>query len=175
MEGIDVALLVLRVWAGIVMIAHGFNHGRSLQGTANWFAKVGFRAPGLNAFLSASMELAVGAALIAGLLTPVAAAGLAATMFVAFWSIHRFAGFFVFHRPNEGFEYVLTLAAIALALAIVGPGSYSVDAVLGLDETLTGWVGAGIYGLGVVAAAGQLATFWRKPSPEPTDQEAPAQ
>lgn len=175
MEGIDVVLVVLRVWVGIVIIAHGFNHGRSLQGTADWFAKVGFKAPKLNAFLSASLEIAVGFALLAGLLTPVAAAGLAATMIVAFWSIHRFAGFFVFHRPDEGYEYVLTLAAIALALAIAGPGSYSVDAALGLDETLTGWVGAGIYGLGVLAAAGQLATFWRKPVPDATSEEMPAQ
>lgn len=174
MDSIDIALLVLRVWAGIVIIAHGVNHGRSLQGTANWFGKVGFRAPGLNAFLSASMEIAVGVALIAGLLTPVASAGLAATMLVAFWSIHRFAGFFVFHRPDEGYEYVLTLAVIALALAIAGPGSYSVDAALGLDETLTGWVGAGIYGLGVLAAAGQLATFWRKPAPETSAEEVSA-
>ena len=174
MDNIDIALLVLRVWAGIVIIAHGVNHGRSLQGTASWFEKVGFRAPGLNAFLSAATEIAVGLALIAGLLTPVAAAGLAATMFVAFWSIHRFAGFFVFHRPDEGYEYVLTLAAIALALAIAGPGSVSVDAALGLDESLTGAVGAGIYGLGVLAAAGQLATFWRRPVPESPPEEVTA-
>ena len=87
MDNIDIALLILRVWVGIVIIAHGVNHGRSLQGTAAWFEKVGFRAPRLNAFLSAATEIAVGFALIAGVVTPVAAAGLAATMFVAFWSI----------------------------------------------------------------------------------------
>lgn len=170
MDNIDIALLVLRVWAGIVIVAHGINHGRSLEGTANWFAKVGFRAPGLNAFLSAAGELTFGLALIAGLLTPVAAAGLAATMFVAFWSIHRFAGFFVFHRPDEGFEYVATLTMIALALAVAGPGAVSVDAALGLDETLSGWTGGGIFALGILAAVAQLATFWRRP--EPSREEA---
>jgi putative oxidoreductase len=95
-------------------------------------------------------------------------------MFVAFWSIHRFAGFFVFHRPDEGYEYVLTLAAVALALAIAGPGSFSVDAALELNEALSGWVGAGIYGLGILAAAGQLATFWRKPVPESPKEQAAA-
>lgn len=164
MNKIDAVLLVLRVWAGIVMIAHGLNHGRSLEGTANWFARVGFRAPKLNAFLSASTEIAVGLGLLAGLLTPVVAAGLVATMFVAFWSIHRFAGFFVFHRPDEGFEYVATLAVIALVLAVAGPGSASVDAALDLDETLTGWLGAGIWGAGILAAIGQLAVFWRRPT-----------
>ncbi len=168
MSKIDIALLILRLWAGIVIIAHGINHGRSLEGTANWFAKVGFKAPHLNAFISAAMEITVGLALIAGLLTSVAAAGLAATMFVAFWSIHRFVGFFVFHRPDEGYEYVATLAVIALALAIMGPGSASVDAALEIDEALSGAIGAGIFGAGILAAAGQLATFWRKPVKEET-------
>jgi len=108
----------------------------------------------------------VGLALVWGLLTSFAAAGLAATMFVAFWSIHRFAGFFVFHRPDEGYEYVFTLLAIALALAIGGPGAVSVDATLGIDGSLSGWVGAGIFALGLVAATGQLAMFWRKPIKE---------
>ena len=48
-----------------------------------------------------------------------------------------------FTVTDEGYEYVLTLAVIALALAIVGPGSVSVDAALGLDESLTGAIGAG--------------------------------
>ena len=168
MDNIDIALLVLRLWAGLVIIAHGINHGRSLEGTANWFAKVGFKAPHLNAFISSAMEITVGLALIFGLLTPVAAAGLAATMFVAFWSIHRFAGFFVFHRPDEGYEYVATLGVIALVLAIMGPGSASVDAALDLDETLSGAIGAGIFGAGILASIGQLATFWRKPDKEET-------
>ena len=168
MSSIDIGLLILRLWAGVVIIAHGINHGRSLEGTANWFAKVGFKAPHLNAFISAAMEITVGLALIAGLLTSVADAGLGATMFVAFWSIHRFVGFFVFHRPDEGYEYVATLAVVALALAIMGPGSASVDAALDLDESLSGAIGAGIFAAGILAAVGQLATFWRKPVKEET-------
>ena len=166
MNKVDIALLVLRVWAGIIMIAHGINHGRSLDGTASWFGKVGFRQPKLNAFLSSAMEVAIGLALITGLLTSFAAAALAATMFVAFWSIHRFVGFFVFHRPDEGYEYVFTLMAVALALALAGPGAVSIDAILELDGTLSGWVGAGIFALGLLVAAGQLAMFWRKPIKE---------
>jgi putative oxidoreductase len=145
------------------MIAHGLNHAKSLEGTASWFGKVGFKAPRINAMLSAVNELAIGAALILGLLTSVAAAGLGATMFVAFWSIHRFAGFFVFHRPDEGYEYVATLTIIALALALAGPGSLSVDAGLGIDELLSGWVGAAIFGAGLALGAAQLVLFWRKP------------
>lgn len=166
MDQFDVALLILRLWAGFVIIAHGVNHGRSLEGTANWFASKGFRKPRLNAMLSAGNEIAIGIGLLAGLLTSVAAAGLAATMFVAFWSIHRFAGFFNFHRPDEGYEYVATLAVVSLALAIAGPGSASIDAAIGLAENLDGWVGVAIVAGGFVVAAGQLAMFWRKPVEE---------
>lgn len=166
MDAIDIAMLVLRVWMGVVMIAHGVNHARSQEGTARWFAKVGFRSPRINARMSALNELAIGMGLIVGLLTSVAAAALAATMLVAFWSIHRFAGFFVFHRPDEGYEYVATLAVAALAIAIVGPGSVSIDSVIGIDTNLDGLVGAGIVGLGLLAGAGQLAVFWRKPAGE---------
>ncbi len=164
MTAIDVALLLLRLWAAVVIIAHGVNHGRTQAGTAKWFASKGFKSPELNARISALNEIAIGLALIAGLLTSVAAAGLVATMFVAFWAIHRFAGFFNFHRPDEGWEYVATLSVIGVVLAIVGPGRYSVDEALGIAGNLDGWVGLAIIGAGLLVAAGQLATFWRKPS-----------
>ncbi|HLF42806.1 MAG TPA: DoxX family protein [Acidimicrobiia bacterium] len=163
MSEVDFALTLLRVWAGIVVLAHGINHGRTLEGTANWFAKKGFRSAPLNAKISAANEIALGLGLISGLLTSVAAAGLAATMFVAFWAIHRFVGFFNFHRPDEGYEYVTTLAVASLVIAILGPGSVSIDSALGIADELDGWVGAGIVGAGLVVAFLQLAVFWRKP------------
>lgn len=166
MEIVDLAVLVARVWAGVVMLAHGINHARSLEGTARWFAKVGFSSPGLNARLSAAGELAIGLGLIAGVLTSFAAAGLVATMTVAFWSIHRFAGFFVFHRPDEGYEYVTTMAMLALVIAVVGPGPVSGDALFGIDDTFNDAAGALIVGAGLLAGALQLAVFWRRPVPE---------
>ncbi len=171
MNEIDVAMLVLRVWVGIVMIAHGVNHARTQEGTARWFEQKGFKSPQLNARMSALSEIAIGLGLIVGLLTSIAAAALAATMLLAFWSVHRFAGFFVFHRPDEGYEYVATLAVAALVLAIVGPGGISLDAALGIDETLSGAVGAGIVGLGLLAGVAQAAMFWRKPTPDPDTTE----
>ena len=162
MEPVDITLLVLRVWAGIVMLMHGINHGRNLEGTAQWFEKIGFSQAKLNARLSFVSEIAIGLGLIAGLLTPFAAAGMLATMVVAFWTVHRFAGFFVFHRPDEGYEYVVTLALLATALAYLGPGEYSIDARLGLD--LSGGIGALIAAGGLVVAIGQLTVLWRRPA-----------
>ena len=112
---------------------------------------------------SLSTSAAVALALIAGLLTSVAAAGVVATMFVAFWSIHRFSGFFNFRRPDEGWEYVATLSIIGISLAVLGPGRYSVDEALGIAGNLDEWVGLGIIGAGILLAIGQLAMFWRKP------------
>jgi hypothetical protein len=51
----------------------------------------------------------------------------------------------------------------ALVIAVVGPGEISLDAVLGIDDDLSGWTGAMIYGLGLLAGAGQLALLWRRP------------
>lgn len=159
-------MLILRVWAGVVMLAHGINHGRSLAGTAQWFGSKGFQRPETNALLSSVVEIAVGLALIAGFLTSIAAAGLAAVMFVAFWTIHRFVGFFNFHRPDEGYEYVTTLAVVSLVVAIAGPGSVSVDSALGIVDSLDGPVGAIIVGGGLVVAGVQLGLLWRRPTGE---------
>lgn len=169
MTPIDAVALALRVWLAVVMLRHGLHHARSLGGTANWFASKGFRHAPLQARASAAGELAIGTALAIGLLTPFAAAGLIATMTVAFWSIHRFAGFFVFARPDEGYEYVATLSMAALVLAVIGPGRVSVDAAL--DISVTGWAGGAIALAGLVAAAGQLALTWRRPPPD-DDAEA---
>ncbi|MEX1280352.1 MAG: DoxX family protein [Acidimicrobiia bacterium] len=165
MDPLDYVLLALRVWLGIVMLAHGIGHVRNLDGTASWFASVGFRAARAQATASGLGELAIGAGLILGLLTAPAAAGLIATMTIAFWSIHRFAGFFVYARPDEGYEYVATLAVVAAAVAILGPGAMSVDAVLGLDEAITPALGSLIALVGVALGAVQLALTWRRPDP----------
>lgn len=159
----DVALLILRLWLGVVMIAHGINHGRSLDGTTKWFASKGFRNARLNAIGSAAGEVAIGLGLATGFLTSFAAAGLVVPMVVAFWSIHRFAGFFVFSRPDEGWEYVATLVVAAAVVAMIGPGRYSLDQVLGWDGYFDGLVGLGFILGGVLLAALQLAAMWRRP------------
>ena len=163
MDAAELAVTALRVWLGVVMLAHGLHHARSLSGTAKWFGSVGFEAPRRQAQVSAAGEIAIGVSLMAGLLTSFGALGVVAIASVAFWSIHRFAGFYVFRRPDEGYEYVATLTLAAAVIAAIGPGPVSVDAAIGISDDLDGWLGLGIATLGVVAAVGQLALFWRKP------------
>jgi putative oxidoreductase len=156
-------LLVARVWLGAVMAAHGYNHARSLDGTTGWFRSKGFRAPRSVAIGSAVGELAMGVGLIVGLLTPFAAAGVVIVSISAFWSVHRKAGFFVFRRPDEGWEYVATLAVSALVVAVLGPGRYSLDQVLRWADALSGAAGAWIVAAGAAVAALMLSLLWRHP------------
>ena len=95
------------------------------------------------------------------MITTAAVAGVIGVMTVAFVSVHRAAGFWVTARPDEGWEYILTLSAVGAGLAIAGPGSISLDAAFGLDVLLDGWIGGGAVAVGVLAAGAQLATFFR--------------
>lgn len=166
MDVFDFVSAGLRLWLGIVMVAHGIGHVRNVDGTEAWFASKGFRFARPIARFSGLGELAIGAALVVGLLTGPAVAGLIAIMTVAFWAVHRPAGFFVYARPDEGWEYVATLAVTATAVAVMGPGRLSIDALLGIDTALDGAVGLVLAGAGVAAGAGQLALTWRAPRPD---------
>jgi putative oxidoreductase len=161
MESYDIASLILRLVLGGIMLAHGIKHARGKTKTSNWFGSIGFKSPELQWFASTATEIGVGVLLIVGLITTAAAAGVIGIMTVAFVSVHRAAGFWVTARPEEGWEYILTLSAVAAALAIAGPGSVSLDAALGLDVVLDGWIGGGAVAVGVLAAGAQLATFFR--------------
>jgi len=160
-NSIDWALMALRGVAGVVMLAHGIKHARGRTKTADWFGSIGFRMPDLQWFASTATEIGVGVLLVAGLGTTFASAGLVAVMVVAFWTVHRAAGFWVTARPEEGWEYVLVLGSVGLAIAIAGPGAFSIDAALGIEDVLDGWFGAVVIGGGVVAAAAQIALFFR--------------
>lgn len=161
MNGTDVARYALRAVVGGTMIAHGVRHARTLKGTAGWFGSVGFRRPKAQAVASAVVEVGAGVALVVGAATPLAASAVVGTMEVAAGSVHSTNGFFVM---KDGFEFVLNLGVAAVAIAALGPGRVSVDRVLGVDARLGGPGRAALAaGLGLGAAAGQLALFWRRP------------
>lgn len=171
-DGLDLARLLLRTVVGGTMIAHGVKHGRTLDGTAGWFRSIGFRQHGLQARLSAAVEVGAGAALVAGAGTPLAASAVVGTMGVAARTVHQPNGFFI---TAEGYEYVLNLAVATTALAALGPGRWSVDSALGLDRRLTGRRAAAVAaGVGLAGAAAQLAAFWRRPVPAPAAVEETA-
>ena len=162
-QAIDAALSVLRVALGVVFIAHGYNHvfgGGKIAGTARWFESLGMRPGRLHAWTASLTELGSGVLLLLGLLTPLACAGIVGTMVVAWITNHRRNGFFIF-RPGEGYEYVMTLTLVALALAGLGGGEWSLDNALDVFQP-GGWLGLGIAAVaGGGGAAALLAVFWR--------------
>ena len=155
-DAIDFALLLLRSGVGAVMLAHGINHIRpNIDGTASWFGSMGMRPAKLHAWLASVTEIGAGIALLLGLLTPFAAAGVVGVMFVA-WAInHRGNGFFIF-RPGEGWEYVMTLGIVGLAIGAIGPGTWSLDEALGLNDDLIGWTGLLIAAIGGIGGGAAL-------------------
>ena len=165
-DAVNLALLGLRLILGGVMLAHGINHiigGGKIAGTGRWFESLGMTPGPFHAWLASITEVAAGAMLVVGLLTPLAAAGVLGVMLVALITNHWKNGFFIF-RPGEGYEYVLTLIVVSLAVALLGPGQWSLDDALETTD-LAGWSGlwiALIAGGGGTAAL--LAVFWRPPA-----------
>jgi putative oxidoreductase len=159
----DVAVLVLRLVAGVVFIAHGWNHifgGGKIAGTNRWFESLGMRPPLVHAWLASLTELGSGILLVLGLLTPLAAAGIVGTMLVAWVANHRTNGFFIF-RPGEGYEYVMTLTVVGIALGGIGAGRWSLDHLFDVFSP-PGWPGLALtLGVGGGASALLLATCWR--------------
>jgi len=68
-------MVVLRVVAGVVMLAHGIRHARGRAKTSRWFASIGFRMPELQWFASTVTEVGVGVLLIVGFGTSLAIGG----------------------------------------------------------------------------------------------------
>src|SRR5829696_1180896 len=126
--------LPVRLALGAVMIAHG---SQKVLGT--------FNGPGFNTFIggntpfgfmrpawlwlaAAALSELVGGLLVAlGFLTRVGAFFIACVMLTAIIGVHWNSGFFA---NNRGYEYPLSLLAMAVALLIAGGGQASVDKAL---------------------------------------------
>lgn len=161
-DEISFALLLVRVVLGVTMALHGLGKARSLDGTAGWFDSMGMRPGWLHARFAAFGEIAAGVAFALGFLTSFAALGFVGLMVVAGWTSHRHNGFFII---KEGWEYVMVLAVVAVAIATIGPGDWSIDEAIGIADDLDGWVGLAISaGGGVLAAVGLMAVAYRPPA-----------
>lgn len=162
----DAGLLLARMVLGLLMAAHGTQKllgwfgGHGLAGTAGFFEQLGFRPGRFFAATASGTELVAGLLVAAGLLGPLGPALIVSVMIVAAATVHWQHGVFA---ANNGIEVPLLYGVTAAAIALIGNGAYSLDAVLGLawSEPVV-WT---VLGLGVVGGVANLAIRRTAPAP----------
>jgi putative oxidoreductase len=134
-SAVDWALLVARVFVGVVFMAHG---AQKLFGA--------FGGPGLSAivqmmgplgYLVATGEFFGGLGLALGFLSRFSAASILLIMIGAIGMVHTKFGFFMNWTGNqagEGFEYHLLAIGILLPIVIAGPGRFTIRRFLPLPK-----------------------------------------
>lgn len=129
--------LVARVALGAVMLPHGLQKvfglfgGYGFTATMNAFTDK-MHIPVVFAFLAIAAEFAGALGLITGLLSRVAAFGIATVMVVAI-TMHSANGFFMNwmgSQKGEGIEYHLLAIGLALVVMIQGAGKASLDGLI---------------------------------------------
>jgi putative oxidoreductase len=134
---------IIRMILGIVFFAHG------AQKVLGWFGGPGLKEairgmhesvglPAPLAFAAVATEFLGGLGLIAGLLSRVAAVGIAVTMLSAIVLVHGRYGLFLNwfgDRKGHGYEYHLLALALALAIIVRGSGAVSLDRLLSIHLT----------------------------------------
>jgi putative oxidoreductase len=162
----SLGLLLIRLIFGLMMAAHGTQKlfgwfgGYGLAGTGGFFESLGFR-PGRLFATAASLSEFVGGCLFAvGFLGPVGPALILAVMLVASISVHWRNGLFA---ATNGVEVPLLYATCVVGVALIGFGSYSLDALLGLVPLWTPGLIELALAVGVLGGSANL--FLRKRPP----------
>ena len=164
---LSIGLLLIRVVAGLVMAAHGAQKlfgwfgGYGLNKTGEFFVQLGFQQGRAFATLASAAEIVSGLLVAVGFLGPIGPALMIAVMIVAMITVHRKNGLFA---ADNGIEVPLLYASIAFALALIGFGRYSLDALVGLADRwspMTNWIALGV---GILGAIVNVAIRHRSPA-----------
>lgn len=169
---VALGLLILRLVIGGILAAHGAQKlfgwwgGAGMQGWSGAMTRMRIRPAVPWAWMSALAEFAGGIGLALGFLNPLPSAAIAGSMLVAITLVHLPKGFFV---SKGGYEFNLSILAAIAAIALIGPGAISLDAVLGIHfpEPVT------VIVLTILTVAGvAVALLTRAPATESKTQTA---
>ena len=118
------ALLVLRLVLGAIMIGHGYSKVfGGLEHFVQFVRSLGL--PGWLAYFSGAAEFLGGIAVVLGVFTRLEALAIVIDLAVAIGKVHWKSGLL----GNGGYQFPLTLAAIAFALIFFGAGPFALDAI----------------------------------------------
>ena len=123
------ALLVVRVVMGVAFILHGWP---KIQNPTGWMNVMpGQNMPPFLQVIAAVTEFGGGIGILLGLLTPLAAVAIACQMLAALMLVHLPLGHpFVATDGGPSYELPLLYLALAILLMALGPGRWSLDALL---------------------------------------------
>lgn len=131
----DLALLTLRGATGTLLAGHGAQKlfgwfgGHGLEGTSDWLESMGMRPGKRWAMAAAASELGGGVLTALGLGGGVGPAMTLGAMAMATRTTHWGKPIWI---TSGGAELPVTNMAVATALALAGPGKYSLDRLLGI-------------------------------------------
>jgi putative oxidoreductase len=131
---VDLALLAGRLAIGVCFVIHGLGKlglvgTGSMEGFVAWLRELGVPYAPVQARMAMLSEITGGSLLALGLFARPACLLLVFTMIVAGRLGHRGAGYLITNDP-PGAEYTINLAVVCACLALLGPGSLSLDALI---------------------------------------------
>jgi putative oxidoreductase len=167
LQTVSIGLLLVRVVIGLVMAAHGTQKllgwfgGYGLNKTGEFFVQLGFWSGRTFAAAASLAEIGSGLLVAFGFLGPIGPALMISVMIVAMISVHWKNGLFA---ADNGIEVPLLYSTVAVGLALIGFGRYSLDEWLGIADRWAPAVTWTALGVGVVGGLANSAIRRRSAS-----------
>lgn len=127
---LDLGILILRLVFGLGMAAHGAQKlfgwfgGYGIAGTGGWLESIGVKPGRFWAAVAGLGEFVGGLLLALGLWVWLGAGLISIVMLTAIAKVHLPKGYW---NGNGGYELNLAILAAVIAIALIGPGAYSLQ------------------------------------------------